>query len=79
MIAKETVVKNTITTAYARVDRPVTKGPSLLPNYGETKMRANTHHEAALAALRWSGAAGVGPWRSARSRPWRRGKESAGG
>ena len=42
MIARETVVKNTITTAYARIDRPVTKGPSPLPNYGETKMRANT-------------------------------------
>ncbi len=42
VIARETVVKNTITTAYARIDRPVTKGPSPLPNFGETKMRANT-------------------------------------
>ena len=35
VIAKETVVKNTITTAYARVDRPVT-----MPKYGETEPTA---------------------------------------
>ena len=42
VINKETVVKNTITTAYARVDRPVTKRPSPFPDQGETEMRANT-------------------------------------